>query len=178
DEPLVRTPGFDFRGSLIESRSDGRIVGVRVVTDAETTVWFEPQMKRIQAAVDQKLPGRINRLSCGDCGSAEVFLVTSFSDADPGSVWIYKPAQETWHLVGRRRPDIDPAKMARLDLHRIKARDGHDLPVWVTTPRGGAAKAPAVVLVHGRPHVRRGGWRWDGEAQLLASRGYVATEPQ
>ena len=34
------------------------------------------------------------------------------------------------------RRGVDPRRMATLDLHRIKARDGLELPVWVTKPRG------------------------------------------
>jgi dipeptidyl aminopeptidase/acylaminoacyl peptidase len=69
--------------------------------------------------------------------------------------------------------------MAQLDFFRIKARDGDDMPVWVTTPRGKAdVPRPAVLLVHGGPWVRGGFWGWNGEAQFLASRGYVVIEPE
>ena len=69
--------------------------------------------------------------------------------------------------------------MATLDLHRIKARDGLDLPVWVTTPRGKPERRrAAVVLVHGGPWVRGTHWRWSADAQFLASRGYVVIEPE
>jgi dipeptidyl aminopeptidase/acylaminoacyl peptidase len=71
--------------------------------------------------------------------------------------------------------------MATLDFHRIKTRDGADLPVWVTTPAKSVAAATppaAVVLVHGGPWLRGGHWRWDDDAQFLASRGYVVVEPE
>jgi len=94
---------------------------------------------------------------------------------------LFRPGEDKWQLVGRERPEIDPQKMAELELHRTKARDGLDLPVWVTRPAhaGGAAKpGPAVVLVHGGPHVRGTEWVWNPEAQFLASRGYVVVEPE
>ncbi|HZV93223.1 MAG TPA: prolyl oligopeptidase family serine peptidase [Caldimonas sp.] len=174
---IARTPGFDFTGQLVFNK-DSTLAGLRIVTDAETTAWFDPAMKRVQAAVDKKLAGRVNRVICGDCRSPRVVLVDSFSDRDPGSVWLYRPDADEWHLVGQRRPDIDPAKMAHLDLHRIKARDGMDLPVWITMPPGAPAKSPAVVLVHGGPQVRGFAWQWNPEAQFLASRGYVVIEPE
>lgn len=176
-EPIVRTPGFDFSGGLLFS-NDSTLAGVRLVTDAETTVWFEPAMKRVQAAVDKKLSGHVNRVSCADCKAPAIVLVDSYSDQDPGSVWVYRPATDEWHLVGQHRPDIVASKMARLDLHRIKARDGSDLPVWVTMPPGAPPKSPAVVLVHGGPQVRGVVWGWNPEAQFLASRGYVVIEPE
>jgi dipeptidyl aminopeptidase/acylaminoacyl peptidase len=176
-ESIARTPGFDFTGSLILGK-DSTPVGVRLITDAETTVWLEPEMQRVQAAVDKKLPGHVNHVSCTNCRSPSIVLVDSSSDQDPGSIWVYRPATEEWHLVGQRRPEVDPSKMARLDLHRIKARDGSELPVWVTVPLGAPPNSPAVVLVHGGPQLRGVAWRWNPVAQFLASRGYIVIEPE
>ena len=75
---------------------------------------------------------------------------------------------------------IDPERMATVELERIRARDGRDLPVWITRPAGAAdgPARPAVVMVHGGPWVRNGFWRWDAMPQFLASRGYVVIEPE
>ena len=192
---LVRAPGFDFSGALVHdlaTAADARpaALGVRVQTDAETTAWFEPKMARLQQLADEKLPGRTNRLSCSQCLSdAALLLVQSWSDQDPGQVWLYRVASATWQSVGRVRQDIEPRRMARLDFHRFKARDGLEIPVWVTLPParraatpgpGAAATAPrpAVLLVHGGPWVRGGSWDWHEDAQFLASRGYVVIEPE
>ena len=180
EQAIVRAPGFDFGGGLITADGgNGRVVGVRVETDAESTVWFDDSMKKMQALADARFPGRTNRLSCRRCNSDGVLLVFSYSDQDPGSYWIYRASSQVWESVGKVRSDVDPKAMAQLDLHRIRARDGQDLPVWVTKPPGKATgPLPAVVLVHGGPWVRGGHWRWHGEAQFLASRGYVVIEPE
>ncbi|MEO7115395.1 MAG: prolyl oligopeptidase family serine peptidase [Caldimonas sp.] len=177
--PLVATPGFDFDGRLLFEDDGERLLGVRVDTDAETTVWLDPARKKLQDIADARFPGLINRTMCSRCGAGGAMLVYSYSDRDPGSYSLYRPETSAWTTIGRRRPAIDPRQMAALDLHRIKARDGLDLPVWVTTPRGPPDTArPAVVLVHGGPWLRGTHWRWDSEAQFLASRGYVVIEPE
>jgi dipeptidyl aminopeptidase/acylaminoacyl peptidase len=185
DKALVVTPGFDFTGTLILERGTGAAQGVRVNTDAETTVWFDQAMKKAQDAADAYLPGRINRISCRRCGqSDEVVLVRSYSDQDPGRLWLYRPGaapgQVVWQAVAEVREGVDPRSMASVDMHRIKARDGRDLPVWITRPQGLAAGqvAPAVVLVHGGPWVRGVYWRWSSMGQFLASRGYLVIEPE
>jgi len=179
-EAVVSAPGFDFRGALVSEWAGGRTLGVRVETDAETTVWFDPQLKALQQEADQKLPGRVNRLSCRRCGRPDmVVVVDSHSDRDPGLLVLYRADTRSWRVVGQRRKGVDPARSAQLDFHRIKARDGRDLPLWVTTPPGaGPGPKPAVVLVHGGPWVRGGHWRWDPMAQFLASRGYLVIEPE
>nr|WP_316642486.1 prolyl oligopeptidase family serine peptidase [uncultured Roseateles sp.] len=179
--PLVRTPGFDFRGGLLLDRAGSRALGVRVSTDGEQTVWYDEAMKRMQALADERLPGRINRLSCRRCGADDmVVLVRSYADRDPGRLWLYEAAGQRWQPVSAVMDEIDPRRMAQVDLRRIKARDGLDLPVWLTLPTGVPAgqPAPAVVLVHGGPWVRGGRWRWEPFEQFLASRGYLVISPE
>ncbi len=179
-EPVVSTPGFDFRGSTISEYPGGRVLGVRVTTDAETTVWFDPRLKALQAEADKQFPGRINRLQCRRCGEPDmVTLVLSYNDRDPGIYLLHQGSTNQWKRVSARRPEIDPRRMGSVDFARIKARDGLELPVWITTPAGAAPKnAPAVVLVHGGPWLRGRQWDWSADAQFLASRGYVVIEPE
>jgi dipeptidyl aminopeptidase/acylaminoacyl peptidase len=65
-------------------------------------------------------------------------------------------------------------------MHRVAARDGLLLPVYVTHPAGAPADRPlpTVVLVHGGPWVRGADLRWESWAQFLASRGYRVLEPE
>ncbi|RZL37606.1 MAG: S9 family peptidase [Rubrivivax sp.] len=181
-KPLVVTPGFNFNGSLI-SDGPGAALGVRVITDGETTVWFNDALKALQGEADARLPGRINRITCRHCGQPDMTaLVRSYSDRDPGQFWVYQaqpPAGEkAWRAVGRVRDDVKPSDMAQMDFHRIAARDGRDLPVWVTRRADANSALPAVVLVHGGPWVRGNVWGWHGQAQFLASRGYAVIEPE
>ena len=179
--PLVRAPGFDFRGGLIQERAGAAALGVRVKTDAESTVWFDDVMKRFQATADERLPGRVNRIQCRRCGAPDmVALVRSYSDRDPGRLLLYEATSRRWQIISSVLDHIDPRRMASVDLQRIKARDGRDLPVWLTLPAGVAPgqSAPAVVLVHGGPWARGGWWQWEPMEQFLASRGYLVISPE
>ena len=190
EQAMARAPGFDFSGSLVhdgastERHAEGAL-GLRVLTDAESTVWFKPRMAKLQQVVDQRLPGRTNHISCWRCEADDaLLLVQSWSDQDPGQTWIHKPAGDVWQRIGPEREDVDPRRMATLDLHRMRARDGLEIPVWITLPQPSAGQAsppaprPAVVLVHGGPWSRGVQWQWSDEAQFLASRGYVVIEPE
>lgn len=178
---FVTAPGFDVRGALVSEVDGGRLLGVRVDTDAETTVWFDPALKRMQQLADERLPGYVNRLACRRCGQPDmVVLVRAWSARDPGQLSLYEAAANRWQLMSRLRKEIDPKAMATVDFERIKARDGRDLPLWLTIPPGRKAgdKGPAVVLVHGGPWVRGGHWGWRSMEQFLASRGYVVISPE
>jgi len=181
-EPLVSTPGYDFAGGMVSEAPGARVLGVRLLVDAETTHWFDPRMKELQALADKALPGRVNRLTCVRCDEPGLtLLVRSFSDRDPGHFWVYTAADGKWLRVGARRKDIDPRWMGTTDLEHVSTRDGKRMPVWVTRPARGVAQAgplPTVVLVHGGPWVRGRSWNWDANAQFLASRGYLVIEPE
>jgi dipeptidyl aminopeptidase/acylaminoacyl peptidase len=180
-EPLVSTPGFDFRGRIVSETPGSKTLGVRVETDAETTVWFDARLKALQAEADARWPGNTNRLDCRRCAEPDMTVVMqSWSDRDPGQVWVYRAADSTWRKVGDKRQDVQPAAMATTDFTRIRARDGLEFPVWLTVPAGAKAGTPrpAVVLVHGGPWVRGRYWQWNSDAQFLASRGYVVIEPE
>ena len=181
-KPLVVAPGFDFDGSLMTAEG-GRTLGVRLLVDGQTTVWFDDAMKSLQERADRLFPGRINLLSCRRCGAPDmVALLRTYSDRDPGRLYLFQaqPAEgeKNWQSIGPVREGAKPEQMATVDLQRIKARDGEDLPVWVTRNPETKGPLPAVVLVHGGPWVRGSNWGWHADAQFLASRGYVVIEPE
>lgn len=178
--PIVATPGFDASVSILTERATGAVTGLGLLTEMRSTYWLTPAMQQIQAQVDAALPGRVNLLSCRPCDQPKVVLVESYNDRDPGQFLLIRPdARQPMQRLGAVRPDIEPARMARMQFQRIKARDGLSLPMWITAlPQDKPAPRPAVVLVHGGPWTRGTEWDWHEEAQFLASRGYVVIEPE
>ncbi len=182
-EPMVTTPGFDFRGQLFFDRSGVRALGVRTNTDGELTTWFDADSRRLQALADARFPGQSNRISCRRCDRDDaVMLVWSHSDRQPGAMWLYRarPAegQRPWELIALAQPQLQVRPQAEVRFERIRARDGLELPVWVTVPPGPPKPRPALVLVHGGPWTRGGEWEWRPLQQFLASRGYLVIEPE
>ncbi len=180
-QALVTTPGFDATVRRVRDR-DGQLVGLRVLTDAWDTVWMEPAMRRLQAEVDRLLPGRVNLLDCVGCAETESVLVQSYSDRQATEYLHYHGKTKTWQNFGPVRPSLDERLMATTALERIRARDGLEMPVWVTQPAAAWRKPgqplPTIVLVHGGPWVRGRTWAFDNELQFLASRGYLVIEPE
>ncbi|MGM9481956.1 alpha/beta hydrolase family protein [Roseateles sp. NT4] len=179
DKPLVSFAGFDFNGHVEYDSATRRLLGIHYQTDAPGTVWFDSAMKAHQADIDAKLPGSVNRISCGRCSTSQYLLVTAYSDQRPPVYLIYKPADKQLQMLSAQRPEIKPAEMGQRDYHRVKMRDGLEIPVLVTQPAGGnVAQRATVVLVHGGPFVRGTHWQWEANAQFLASRGYLVLEPE
>ncbi|HUR87524.1 MAG TPA: prolyl oligopeptidase family serine peptidase [Ramlibacter sp.] len=175
-DPIISAKGFDLSPRML--RSGDRVIGIRYMVDAQSTHWFDPEMKKLQAKIDATMPGTVNRIDVPLRPEVPFVLVHAHSDVDPGQFYLYDTKAEKLVKIGHYKKDIDPRQMAPLDLSRIKARDGLEFPVWVTKPKGAKGPMPAVVLVHGGPWVRGTEWGWDRDSQFLASRGYVVIEPE
>lgn len=113
-EPLLRIDGFDFGGSLVADPAARKVVGVHFVSDAPTSYWFDPEMRKAQAKIDAQLPATANRISCRRCLSSPHLLVFAGSDRDPGTFYLYDVKAGTLERIARVRPWIEhPERPAR-----------------------------------------------------------------
>ena len=177
-KPVIDTPGFDIHPGFI--LRDGVPVGVRFTVDAVTTHWFDAPMKAHQAAVDKLLPSTANLLSPPRRGDSPWVLVYAYSDVQPGLHFVYHTGTGKLSQLGGERPEIKAVQMSPMDLVRYKARDGLEIPAYLTLPSSVEPKKnlPLIVYVHGGPWVRGGAWHWRDEIQFLASRGYAVLQPE
>jgi dipeptidyl aminopeptidase/acylaminoacyl peptidase len=175
--PLVVLDNYDFAGTLVMDRH--KLLGMHVLTDTLEDVWLDPDMKALQKTVDAALPGTINLISVPKRAETPWVLVKSSSDVLPTTYVLFNRATGKLSKVGESHPAIRAAQMARQQAVRYKARDGLEIPAWLTLPKGGSGKnLPLVVLAHGGPFMRGGYWSWHPQSQFLASRGYAVLEPE
>jgi len=176
DTPVVSVTGYDFLGGGIANAS--KLLGMRYQADAESTVWFDENMKALQQAVDAMLPNTINNMSVARRAQTPYVVVASYSDLQPIVYSLFDTQTRRLLPVGARRPSIHPQQMSSMALVHYQARDGLDIPAFLTLPYGKKAqRLPMVVPVHGGPYARDS-WGWDPQVQFLASRGYAVLEPQ
>jgi dipeptidyl aminopeptidase/acylaminoacyl peptidase len=175
--PLITAPGFDVDGQTIVD--DKALLGYSFVTDAQTTVWFDPALKALQQEVDQLLPATANSIARGRQSTTPYVLIDSWSDLQPHEYSVYNRDTKERVLLAAPAKGFKPDQMAETSMARYKARDGLDIPVYVTVPAGAdKKKLPTVVLVGSQPWSRETAWDWNPEAQFLATRGYVVLQPQ
>jgi dipeptidyl aminopeptidase/acylaminoacyl peptidase len=181
DKPLVASSQYDVDPQFITRGGD--LLGVRYTVDAVVTQWFDAGMSAHQAEVDKMLPATSNQLTPPSRGDSPWILVHSFSDVRPGAHFIYNSATKKLTRLGSERPDISSeqlAQMSQMDMVRFKARDGLEIPSYLTLPSSVGVKKslPLIVYVHGGPWVRGATWHWQSEVQFLASRGYAVMQPE
>lgn len=177
DQPFLQAGRYDLAPAFITH--DGQLIGIRYLVDAEVTKWLDPAMAALQARLDELLPSTINVVTVPRHGAIERAVVFAYSDRDPGTYYLYDVPKGRLVKLGARHPEVDPARMSAMEPTHYAARDGLQIPAWLTVPQGAERqKLPLVVLVHGGPFLRGEQYHWNPEVQFLAARGYAVLEPE
>jgi dipeptidyl aminopeptidase/acylaminoacyl peptidase len=104
-------------------------------------------------------------------------LVSVLSDVEPGASWLYDRVTGAFELLYRTRPEVPSEHMAPMTPVRYTARDGVEIPAYLTVPKGAEPRGlPAVLYVHGGPWARDA-WGFHNIVQFLANRGYAVLQP-
>lgn len=99
--------------------------------------------------------------------------------SSPGVWYLYdRPAKQISPLADEY-PELKGAALGTTRWITYKARDGLEIPAYVTLPPGATPgqKLPLIVYPHGGPRARDD-FDFDFVAQFLATRGYAVLQPQ
>lgn len=173
-EPVFEHPQVDVE-SVTYSSATGRVEAIEYTDDRDRIHWLDPEMKAIQARIDRTFPQSINRV-VSKSEDGKTMLVWAGGAADPGAYYVYNiPTRKIAELV--RPHTVEPAALSAMEAVKYTARDGLEIPAYLTLPKGRGRKAlPFVVMPHGGPFVRDK-WTYDPWVQFLASRGYAVLQP-
>ncbi|MDE2316293.1 MAG: S9 family peptidase [Xanthomonadaceae bacterium] len=147
-------------------------------TGTPRPIYIDPTLPaaKLYMAISQKFPGEfVDFINFSEDGRELLFSVSS--DRDPGTYYLIDTEHYKVVKLFAAAPWIDPSKMAeRIPMH-FKASDGLELEAILTVPNGVPMNnLPMVLLPHGGPHGVSDDWFFDGDAQFLASRGYLVLQ--
>ena len=175
-EVLVARDDVDV-DELVRVGRQHRVVGASFVTDKRQTVFFDPGLKALEAALSKALPGA-PRVSFVDVSRDEKrLLLWAGSDVDPGRYYLYDRNTKRLGEVAPERPDLAGYKLAPVKAVNYVAADGTAVPAYLTLPPGSDGKnLPAIVMPHGGPSARDE-WGFDWLSQYFAHQGYAVLQP-
>lgn len=154
----------------------GNIVGAMYHDNGNKYVYFDENYKKVHSMVDKALPGSYESLT-SRTADGKRYLVYSDSDVDSGSYYIFDTETRQMAFLQAKYPGLDPALMSPMKGVTYTARDGMEIPGYLTIPLGKEAKnLPTIILPHGGP-TARDYWGFDYLVQFLASRGYAVLQP-
>lgn len=166
----------DFAGAEFSPASDA-LQATYYVDDRLRTYTHDADFARDLERIQQALGDRGDIYFGAVTNDESRRLVSLTSDTDPGAAYVYDRATGGVDLLYRPRPDLPVEHLAPMEPVRYTARDGLEIPAYLTLPRGRDDRAlPVVILPHGGPWARDT-WGYDPQAQFLANRGYAVFQP-
>ncbi|UCC48868.1 MAG: prolyl oligopeptidase family serine peptidase, partial [Gemmatimonadota bacterium] len=163
-------------GGVVFSDATEELVATTYIGDRVRIYPRTDEFEHALALLREKLPE--GEFSIGSSTEDDrLVLVAVTRDVDPGSMYLYNQDTEEVELVYRSRPELPSEHLAFVQSIRYKARDGVEIPAYLTLPRGAEPRnLPVVIMPHGGPWWRDV-WGYDPYAQFFANRGYAVLQP-
>lgn len=185
---------FDARsksfGEVIYRRGDVDVIGVRMHSNEWTNpdtvaavaygkdqILFE-YFDGIEAAIYDQFKGLIPdawymRITSRSRDGQTLTLLNS-GPRDPGTYYLLREGK--LQTIGSTQPLLEAESLAEVRYLTYKARDGRDIPAYLTVPNGDPPY-PTIVMPHGGPFAQEV-VDYDEWGQALANNGYLVLQPQ
>jgi dipeptidyl aminopeptidase/acylaminoacyl peptidase len=176
-EPVCKDPvgEVDFI-TAVYSDITGDLLATIYTGDRQRIRFHDAQFRKDHDRIRAAIPdGELTVVSRTQDENRWLYRVTS--DVDPGSIYLYDRTTGQVDLVYRTYPNLPREHLARMEPFRYTARDGLEIPGYLTIPRGVEPRNLALVVrPHGGPWIRDY-WSFNADVQFLANRGYAVFQP-
>ena len=155
------------------------LIGAGYTDDFSREVFFKEPFASWHKKAKKALRGKnVNILSWTE----DKTKVTIFAEGegDAGTYYLFEPNVGQISPLGGTYPELKPSEIGRTTREDYTARDGLEIPAYLTLPPGktkSSGPMPLVVLAHGGP-AGRDDASFDFWAQHIASQGYAVFKPQ
>ncbi|MCH8099521.1 MAG: S9 family peptidase [Proteobacteria bacterium] len=177
DELIYRRDDADVYGVKYHSNTwshPNEVTGVTYFKDKLRVEFFDETEGATYAQLEQLIPYshyvNINSRS----RDGKTMTVYNAGPHDPGTYYLLKNGE--FKAVGSKQPLIESENLADLRYISYDARDGREIPAFLTVPQGDGP-FPLIVLPHGGPFVQET-VVYDEWSQMLANNGYMVIQPQ
>jgi dipeptidyl aminopeptidase/acylaminoacyl peptidase len=173
---LAEDPDADITAAYTDAHT-GAIVGFYESGTKTTVQWLDPDAQRRQEVLQRSFPNsKVEVYGWTIDGAKSLALVQT-----PSSPPIYYLIDFKTHradIAAEEYPALAGVKLGELKEITYKARDGTDIPAYLTLPPEATSGVhPLVVLPHGSANGRDYPY-FNWIVQFLASRGYAVLQPQ
>jgi dipeptidyl aminopeptidase/acylaminoacyl peptidase len=173
--PLYNNPRFDISDVLLDPWTQ-RVVGVTTIEDLATDRYFDPKLQALQNGLQASFPRAAVHAVTWDQAIQKVIFTVEEPRVPPAYFLLDRTKHQAVQIAATYE-DLHESDLGEVKSYPYKARDGLDIPAYLTLPPGKAPKnLPVVIMPHGGP-MARDHLEFDWMVQFLANRGYAVLQP-
>ncbi|MDB5417409.1 MAG: prolyl oligopeptidase family protein [Phenylobacterium sp.] len=178
---VIEPIGHSVEGSpsLLTDQFRDAVVGIQSGGEKPTVEWLDPEIGAVHGMLSRALKTQWVELE-GWSADRTRFVVRASAPNSPAVWYLFDKSRGELSPLGEEYPELKGVALGTTSWITYKARDGLEIPAYLTLPppgSTGSAKPPLVVLPHGGP-TARDHFDFDFLAQFLAVRGYAVLQPQ
>jgi len=173
DELIYSHPEVDLGGTLKMGKYD-RTVAIGYSTDQNHLHFFDAAVEKISDRLSALFPDKgVNVFD--ESWDRRYYGIRVGSDLDPGTFYRFDVQKNQLLKIYPQYPLLESRLLAPMKSVRYKARDGAEIPAYLTLPPGIEGPYPTVILPHGGPE-SRDYWGFDWLPQFIAAKGYAVLQ--
>jgi len=177
-EKLFLDPEVDIDNVFLDPL-ERRVVGVRYTLAESRVQWFDPEVAALFEDVRQRIAAKHLYVSSWSTDYRRVIFYGESPDL-PGRFYLYDRATRNLQYFAYAHSKLENVPMAPMRATSYKARDGLEIPAYLSLPADVTAARldkplPAIVMPHGGPGARDFS-SFDPLVQLFTSRGYAVLQ--
>jgi dipeptidyl aminopeptidase/acylaminoacyl peptidase len=178
----TETLGGPYAGSSVEliyDRLRNTAVGITTEGFKPDIRWFDSELGGAHSALSKVFKDKSVVLA--NWSADRTRMVAKVNSPNSPAVWyLFDRTRKELSPLGEEYPELKGVTLGQVRWFTYKARDGLEIPAYLTLPPGApdkGARLPLVVLPHGGP-AAHDSFEFDFLAQFIASRGYAVLQPQ
>ena len=123
--------------SVVRLGNGQKVIGYTYVDDRRRTVYFDPEIKSLAAALAKALPQQpvISLVNASADGSK--LLILAYGDTDPGSFYVYDKASRHLDEIAPVRVALLGKQLAPVAIHHVSCRGWRKCSRLPDTPSRG-----------------------------------------
>ena len=155
--------------------ASGEISSISYESYQPEYLFFDKQLEQTYVSIASLFPNDFVRaVTSGDGGNKLVVSVSSSNN--PGEYYFVDLKQGQVIPLHTRNPWLDREKLAKTFPVSYTARDGLEIPAYLTLTKEKTDKKMLIIMPHGGPNTKQR-IGYDSWAQFLVNRGYNVLQP-
>jgi dipeptidyl aminopeptidase/acylaminoacyl peptidase len=172
-------PKLVFSHPLVDAANpiltpDRQLIGIHYETDRPFVQYTDEPTRELIGLLNASLPNTFNYIT-DYSQDRQVYIVNAASDVEE-KYYLLRAGTKKMFRIEVAYPELDPKTLGRMRTIAYPARDGVEIPGYLTVPPGVRAEnLPLIVMPHGGP-IHRDSWDFDFLRAFLVSRGYAVLQ--